>query len=105
MALKSYSMNGRERPAEPPSLFGDIPVPNKLSFEVKNSVQDEMETFEDADKVQYQDLQEKLTEDENIFHVPTVSFISEGVLYCQAKSFYGDGVARFLVAVNSDLSF
>ena len=64
-----------------------------------------METFEDADKVQYQDLKEKLTEDENIFHVPTVSFISEGVLYCQAKSFYGDGVARFLVAVNSDLSF
>ena len=52
MALKSYSKNGRERPAEPPSLFGDIPVPNKLSFEVRNSVQDEMETFEDADKVQ-----------------------------------------------------
>ena len=25
--------------------------------------------------------------------------------YCQAKSFYGGGVARFLVAVNSDLSF
>ena len=37
--------------------------------------------------------------------MPTVSFISEGVLYCQAKSFYGGGVARFLVAVNSDLSF
>ena len=85
-------------------MFGDIPVPNKLSSEVRNYVQDEMETFEDAGKVQYQDLKEKLTEDENIFHVPTVSFISEGVLYCQAKSFYG-GVARFLVAVNSDLSF
>ena len=56
MALKSYSKNGREGPgAEPPSLFGDIPLPNKLSFEVRNSVQDEMETFEDADKVQYQD--------------------------------------------------
>ena len=81
-------------------------VTNKLSFEVRNSVQDEMETFEDADKVQYQDLKEKLTEDENIFHVPTVSFISEGVLYCQAKSFYG-GDARFLVTINSDsdLSF
>ena len=79
-------------------------VTNKLSFEVRNSVQDEMETFEDADKVQYQDLKEKLTEDENIFHVPTVPFISEGVLYCQAKSFYG-GDARFLVTINSDLSF
>ena len=56
-------------------------------------------------KFKYQELKEKLTEDENIFHVPTVSFISEGVLYCQAKSFYGGGVARFLVAVNSDLSF
>ena len=54
--FKKYTKNGRERPAEPPSLFGDIPVPNKLSFEVRNSVQDEMETFEDADKVQYQDL-------------------------------------------------
>ena len=79
-------------------------VTNKLSFEVRNSVQDEMETFEDAGKVQYQDLKEKLTEDENIFHVPTVSFISEGVLYCQANSLYA-GAARFLVTINSDLSF
>ena len=36
-----------------------------------------LDTFEDADKVQYQDLKE-----ENSFHVPTVSFIREGVLYC-----------------------
>ena len=65
---KVKSINGKERPAHPPSIFegvplSEIPTPppkprltERSSFEVRTNIEDELKAFLDADKVTFEAL-------------------------------------------------
>ena len=108
------SVNGKIRPKHPPTVFpgvpsSEIPTPEPLprptkraSFEVRTSLEDEMEKYLEKDRLSNEAL--VLTVATRKFEVPVTTFLIDNVQWIQSNEFI-HGIPLFALKIFKDMTF
>ena len=113
----TYTKKGRIRPAVPPSIFPDVPssiLPTPLppprettrtSNQVRNTLPDELDHFEQLDRFDYSQLLDELVVNESRkLPIETTAFVNDGCIFIQSVSYF-HGIPTFLLAISGALKF
>ena len=113
----TYSKKGHVRPAVPPSIFPDIPasiVPDPLpsprvtsrsSNQVRNTLADELDCFQQLDLFSYDQLiQELVSSVPRQIPVPCTCFTVSNSIHIQSLAYF-HGIPQFMLVVSDSLQF
>ena len=101
---------GKERPADPPSIFETIaasnvtPPPPQPSCHALNRQDDDLSAFYQLDDLTFETMKETLVNDSRQFLVPFKTLVNDDALYLQSVSF-SDGVPFFVIKVYNNLRY
>jgi hypothetical protein len=110
------SVNKKDRPLNPPSIFEGIPssqIPTppppprpteKCTSEIRNRQEDEIKQFLENDKVCFKIMSESLRDGKHEFDIPTVSFISCGEHWIQSIKFVS-GIPAFSLKIRENQTY
>ena len=116
----TISKKGKLRPQDPPSLWPEhpnilppscIPKPppkprptKRASFEVRGMQADELLLFLEFDRVNIEDISERVCSNSELFCCPTTAYKDDELLVIQSKA-RSQGIPRFMVEIQQDLKF
>ena len=108
---KIIVVHGKPRPADPPTVFENIPKrclsspppkarkTTKVSASARNTQQDELLQFEKLDQLEFEKIPSKMSKD-----VSVVVYQVNNKYHIQSKQFH-EGVPEFCIVIQEDLSF
>ena len=76
----------------------------RTSFVIRSTLPDEIELFNQRDKVSFSEIIARTTGKHNAFCCPTTSFVNGALLRIQSQEF-SEGVPKFLVCIEETLNF
>ena len=107
------SRKGKIRPIETPSVWPSVPqsTPDapprktlKSSFEVRGAKPDEMNVFQEQDRMNYSDTVKRVISNRHEFRSPTVAYNYDTSLYIQSVVL-SEGVPKFILEIEQSLNF
>ena len=110
-SCKMVVVHGKSRPADPPSIFKNIPSScfsspppkvrkiEKISAAVRNSQPDELSSFQELDMIVFEEIPAKFSNDQSV-----VVYKSDSTFVVQSINFY-EGIPEFHIVIREDLSF
>ena len=112
----TVSKKGKQKPKDPPSVFAGVPqsciatpavkprTTKRTSFVIRSTLPDEIELFNQRDKVSFSEIIARTTRKHNVFCCPTTSFVNGALLRIQSQEF-SEGVPKVLICIEETLNF